>query len=203
MSSLNGRSQPRAVRLSLADVARLGASGLRSRPLRVFLSALGIAIGIGAMLAVVGISASSHAELDRTLKQLGTNLLTAGPGRTLSGEEAKLPADAVRMVGRIGPVEAVAATGLVHAHVYRNDHLPPGATGSIDVLAVDQDLLGTVHATVHSGSWLTPATKAFPARRAGLPRLATARRARPWRAGVARRRVVRRRRRARSRSDRT
>lgn len=162
MSSLNGRSQPRAVRLSPTDIARLGASGLRSRPLRVFLSALGIAIGIGAMLAVVGISASSHAELDRTLKQLGTNLLTAGPGKNLSGEDAKLPAEAVQMVGRIGPVEAVAATGLVPAHVYRNDHLSRGATGSIDVLAVDRDLLGTVHATVHSGSWLTPVTKAFP-----------------------------------------
>jgi putative ABC transport system permease protein len=162
MSSLNGRAQPHTVRLSPADIARLGASGLRSRPLRVFLSALGIAIGIGAMLAVVGISASSHAELDRTLKQLGTNLLTAAPGKTLSNGDAKLPAEAAQMVGRIGPVESVAATGLVKAHVYRNDHLPPGATGSIDVFAVDRDLLGTVHGTVHSGSWFTPVTATFP-----------------------------------------
>ena len=150
-------------RLSPADVARLGATGLRARPLRVFLSALGIAIGIGAMLAVVGISASSRAELDRTLSRLGTNLLTVAPGSTLSGDKAKLPTESAAMIGRIGPVEAVAATGLLDAYVYRNDHIPPGETGSIGVLAVDRDLPGTVRATVHTGSWLTAATAGVPA----------------------------------------
>ncbi|NUT08756.1 MAG: ABC transporter permease, partial [Hamadaea sp.] len=150
-------------RLSPADVARLGASGLRSRPMRVFLSALGIAIGIGAMLAVVGISSSSRADLDRTLNRLGTNLLTVAPGSTLGGDDAKLPIAATSMVGRIAPVEAVAATGLVDAAVYRNDHIPPGETGSIAVLAVDKDLPGTVRATLHTGSWLTEATARVPA----------------------------------------
>ena len=150
-------------RMSPADVARLGATGLRARPLRVFLSALGIAIGIGAMLAVVGISASSRAELDRTLSRLGTNLLTVAPGSTLSGDKAKLPAESAAMIGRIGPVEAVAATGLLDAYVYRNDHIPPGETGSIGVLAVDRDLPGTVRATMHTGSWLTAATAGVPA----------------------------------------
>ncbi|MCP2323820.1 putative ABC transport system permease protein [Hamadaea flava] len=150
-------------RLSPADVARLGASGLRSRPLRVFLSALGIAIGIGAMLAVVGISSSSRADLDRTLSRLGTNLLTVAPGSTLGGDDAKLPVSATAMVGRIAPVEAVAATGLVDTAVYRNDHIPPGETGSISVLAVDKDLPGTVRATLRTGSWLTDATARVPA----------------------------------------
>ncbi len=156
-------SAPRVGRLSAADIARIGMVGLRSRPLRVFLSALGIAIGIGAMLAVVGISASSRAELDRTLSQLGTNLLTVTPGSTLFGEDAKLPAESVQMIGRIGPVEAIAATGRVPAHVYRNDHIPPGESGSIEVLAVDRDLPATVRATLRSGSWLTPATATYPA----------------------------------------
>ncbi|NUR73346.1 MAG: ABC transporter permease [Hamadaea sp.] len=150
-------------RLSPADVARLGASGLRSRPLRVFLSALGIAIGIGAMLAVVGISSSSRADLDRTLSSLGTNLLTVAPGSTLGGDKAKLPVTATSMVGRIAPVEAIAATGLVDASVYRNDHIPPGETGSIEVLAVDRDLPGTVRATLRTGSWLTDVTARVPA----------------------------------------
>jgi putative ABC transport system permease protein len=150
-------------RLSPADVARLGASGLRSRPLRVVLSALGIAIGIGAMLAVVGISSSSRADLDRTLGRLGTNLLTVAPGSTLTGDKAKLPAASTAMIARIAPVEAVAATGLVDAFVYRNDHIPPGQTGSIEVLAVDRDLPGTVRATLHTGSWLSAATAEVPA----------------------------------------
>lgn len=143
-------------RLRPAEIARLGASGLRTRPLRVVLSALGIAIGIGAMLAVVGISASSHADLDRTLSRLGTNLLTVAPGATVLGDAAKLPPDSTAMVSRIGPVQAVAATGALDAHVYRNDHIPPGETGSIAVVAADRDLLGTLRASVARGTWIAP-----------------------------------------------
>jgi putative ABC transport system permease protein len=144
-------------------VARLGAAGLRTRPLRVFLSALGIAIGIAAMLAVVGISTSSRAELDRTLDRLGTNLLIAAPGEDRAGQPAVLPEESVAMVGRIGPVELVSATGEVERFVYRNDHVPAGQTGSIAVLAAQPGLLDTVGATVRAGAWLTPATAAYPA----------------------------------------
>lgn len=154
---------PRTRRLALADIVRLGAVGLRSRPLRVFLSALGIAIGIGAMVAVVGISTSSRAELDRTLARLGTNLLTVSPGRTVAGDDAKLPRDATAMIGRIGPVQSAAATGQVDAYVYRNEFVPAGQTSSVEVLAADQDLPATVGATVYAGSWLTPATGRYPA----------------------------------------
>ncbi|HYN97346.1 MAG TPA: ABC transporter permease [Pilimelia sp.] len=155
-------AQLRTRRLPLSDIARLGAVGLRSRPLRVFLSALGIAIGIGAMVAVVGISTSSRAELDRTLARLGTNLLTVSPGRTVAGEDAKLPTDATAMVGRIGPVQAVAATGQVDAYVYRNEFVPAGQTSSVVVLAADLNLPRTVGATMYAGSWLNLATSAYP-----------------------------------------
>src|SRR6185369_4319134 len=92
-----GRDHPmlKPARLRPTDLARLGATGLRTRPLRVVLSALGVAIGIAAMLAVVGISSSSRAELDRTLNRLGTNLLAAKPGKDLAtGTPAKLPPEA-------------------------------------------------------------------------------------------------------------
>ncbi|WP_435831151.1 ABC transporter permease [Microtetraspora glauca] len=69
-------------RMRPRDVMRVGAVGLRTRPLRAFLSALGIAIGIAAMVSVVGLSSSSGAELDRTLSALGTNLLTVSSGAT-------------------------------------------------------------------------------------------------------------------------
>src|SRR5262249_18828095 len=103
----------RAVRLSPRDVLRVGGHGLRARPTRVILSALGIAIGIAAMVAVVGISTSSRAKLDRLLDALGTNLLTAGPGSKIFGGEAKLPPDAVAMVERIRSVQSVSAIGSV------------------------------------------------------------------------------------------
>jgi putative ABC transport system permease protein len=93
------------------DLLRVGAHGLRARPLRVTLSAIGIAIGIAAMTAVVGISSSSSAELDRKLDELGTNLLTVAPGQSLFGGESQLPLEAVEMIERIGPVESAAPTG--------------------------------------------------------------------------------------------
>jgi putative ABC transport system permease protein len=145
-------------------VVRVGGAGLRARPLRVVLSALGIAIGIAAMVAVVGISTSSRAELNRLLDALGTNLLTAGPGSTLFGEQATLPDEAVAMVGRIGPVESVSATGkLADAKVYRSDKIPPAQSGGIAALAARSDLPDVVGARVASGTWLNDATAQYPA----------------------------------------
>jgi putative ABC transport system permease protein len=150
--------------LSPRDVLRVGGHGLRARPLRVALSALGIAIGIAAMVAVVGISTSSRAKLDRLLDALGTNLLTAGPGSTLFGGAAKLPPDAVAMVGRIGSVQAVSAIGSVSdAKVYRSDQIPTTQSGGIGTYAARTNLPGTVGATIASGTWLNDATAQYPA----------------------------------------
>ena len=148
---------PRPARLAPADVLRVGAAGLRTRPLRIVLSALGIAIGIAAMLAVVGVSASSRADLDRTLDALGTDMLTAAPGRTMTGEDAVLPATALPMVRRIGPVRSVTATGRIDAKVYRNEHIPEGESGGIAVLAARPDLPGAVSARLAAGRWLAEA----------------------------------------------
>lgn len=142
----------------------MGGHGLRARPLRVVLSALGIAIGIAAMVAVVGISTSSRAQLNRLLDALGTNLLTAGPGTTLFGEQATLPDEAVAMVGRIRAVESVSATGkIADAKVYRTDKIPPAQSGGIATLAARTDLPDVVGATVASGTWLNNATARYPA----------------------------------------
>jgi putative ABC transport system permease protein len=150
-------------RMRPADVLRAGGSGLRARPLRVFLSALGIAIGIAAMLGVVGVSASSREDLNRRLAALGTNLLTVSPGRTLFGDTAHLPAEAEAMIGQIAPVTSVTATGNTRAHVYRNQHIPVGETGSISVLAARLDLLDGVGAELAGGAWLNAATHNYPA----------------------------------------
>ena len=149
----------RTARLSPRDVLRVGAHGLRARPTRVVLSALGIAIGIAAMVAVVGICTSSRAKLDRLLDALGTNLLTAGPGSTMFGGEARLPQDAVAMVERIGPVQSVSAIGSVSdAKVYRSDKIPTTESGGIGTYAARTNLPGTVGATIASGTWLNDAT---------------------------------------------
>ncbi|MGI5212873.1 ABC transporter permease [Plantactinospora sp. CA-290183] len=151
-------------RLRPRDILRVGGVGLRTRPLRAFLSALGIAIGIAAMVSVVGISASSRAELDRTLAALGTNLLTVGPGKSLFGDDAQLPEESVEMIDRIGPVQQVAATGLLaEAKVYRSDLIPEGESGSIATRAASLELRDTVGLELTSGTWLNAATARYPA----------------------------------------
>jgi putative ABC transport system permease protein len=150
-------------RLGAPDIFRLSAFGLRSRPLRVVLSALGIAIGIAAMIAVVGISTSSRAQLNQLLADLGTNLLTAGPGTSLFGEPATMPDESIAMIGRIDTVESVTAIGqILDVKVYRTDRIPESQSSGIAVYAARLDLLLSVGAAVGSGTWLNEATALYP-----------------------------------------
>lgn len=153
----------RSVQLSFADLVRLASHGLRAHPLRVVLSALGIAIGIGAMLAVVGISASSRAELNSQLDALGTNLLTAQPGTRFTGEAATLPDEAPDMIGRLSAVQAVSAIGLLDLNAYQHNHIPTIQTGGVVVYAATIDLPDTVGAVMAAGRWLDEARAEFPA----------------------------------------
>ena len=98
-------------RLRLSDLARIASVGLRTRRLRAALSALGIAIGVAAIVAVLGLSSSSQAGLLAEIDKLGTNLLTVSNGQTLFGQTAELPLAAPGMIARIGPVQQVQYTG--------------------------------------------------------------------------------------------
>jgi len=152
-----------ATTLTPFDLVRVGAVGLRTRRLRAALSALGIAIGIASMVAVLGISDSSRAELLATLDRLGTNLLTVSAGNSIFGEASTLPEGAEEMVRRIGPVDAASATTSVSANVYRSDAIPDGETNGLSVVAADVDLLGTIGGTVADGAFLNEATARYPA----------------------------------------
>ncbi|MER5889969.1 ABC transporter permease [Streptomyces sp. NPDC001941] len=141
----------------------VGSAGLRSRPVRVVLSALGIAIGIATMIAVVGISASSQAKLMRQLDALGTNMLVAKPGQGMfSGQDVKLPKTAPGMVGRIKGVEEVGATGDLKQSVRRTEKIPADETGGIGVKAADEGLLDVLRGSVARGAWLNAANSRYP-----------------------------------------
>ncbi|GIH78432.1 ABC transporter permease [Planobispora longispora] len=129
----------------------------------MILSALGIAIGIATMIAVIGISSSSREQLLRQLDRLGTNLLTVSPGQTVFGEEARLPTTALDMVERIGPVRTASATGDVDTSVRRTDRIPEAVTGGISVQAATGGLLTTLEGGVAKGTWLNAATERQPA----------------------------------------
>src|SRR5258705_9170654 len=120
-------------RVGLLDLARIGAAGLSARRLRSGLTALGIAIGIAAMMAVLGISESSRADLLATLDRLGTNLLTVSAGHSVFGESSALPDVSTGMIGRIAPVENVSGVEAVQASVSRPGLIPPQETGGISV----------------------------------------------------------------------
>jgi putative ABC transport system permease protein len=155
---------PAPQRLGLRDLIMVGAGGLATRRLRAGLSALGVAIGIAAIVAVLGISSSSKADLLAQLDRLGTNLLTVTPGQTFGGDTAVLPKESVGMIRRIRPVQQAAAVATVSdAAIYRNDHIPPAETGGLSVAAADLKLPQAVGATVAKGAWLNAATARYPA----------------------------------------
>ena len=160
MSSTTTR--PRRSHLRPADVLRLAGTGLRARPMRAFLSALGIAIGIAAMIAVVGVSTSSRAQLTAQLESLGTNMLTLTPGSDLTGAEVKFPTDAVGRVDKIDGVRQSSSTSLVKASVYRSSLSDKAATGGISALVAEPGLLDVVAGEVDKGDWLNPATSSYP-----------------------------------------
>jgi putative ABC transport system permease protein len=154
---------PRArSRLRPSDALAAGAIGLRVRRGRTVLTAVGIAIGIAAMVAVVGISASSRADLLDELDRLGTNLLEVSPGQSFLGEDSKLPEESTSMIGRIGPVDDASAVADVPATVRRSDRISASETGGISVKAADTDLLSTLQATLRQGRFLDDASARYP-----------------------------------------
>jgi putative ABC transport system permease protein len=151
-------------RIGTADVLRTGSLGLRTRRLRAGLSALGIAIGIASMVAVLGISESSKADLLAQLDELGTNLLQVAPGQSFFGDESQLPESAASMIARVEGVERVASVrSLSDVTVRRNDLIDQAETGGITVTAADPALAETVAAEMRSGRFLDAATARYPA----------------------------------------
>ena len=164
MTATTGRPQaPAPARLRAADLARLAGVGLRTRKLRAALSALGIAIGVAAITAVLGLSQSSQAGLLAEIARLGTNLLTVQNGQTLGGATAELPEAAPGMIGRLPGVSTVQDTGAVgSASVYRSPLIPSVETNALSVSAASLGLLRTVGTSVARGAWLNAATAREP-----------------------------------------
>jgi putative ABC transport system permease protein len=160
---VSGTPTPRS-RLRAADLLPVGTVGLRARPLRAALSALGIAIGIAAIVGVLSITRSSQAELLAQIDLLGTDLLTVVNGQSFEGQEAVLPAAASRMLGRVDGVRQVAPTAqLEAASVYRTDKVPAVLSGGLAVRACDPALLAALDGRLRQGTFLNPATIRYPA----------------------------------------
>jgi putative ABC transport system permease protein len=157
----NGRIAP--ARLPPSQLVGTALQGPRTRRLRSALSALGIAIGIGAMVAVVGVSASAQANLLSEIDALGTNLLTVTPGQTFLGANEVLPDTSVPMIDHMEQVDSdVAVYQVASANVYRSPLVPPSETGGIGVDAAADNLPGVLGTSMASGHFLDAIGDRYP-----------------------------------------
>jgi len=169
-----------ARRVRIADLVRVASVGLRTRRLRAALSALGIAIGVAAIVAVLGLSSSSQSGLLAEIDRLGTNLLTVTNGQTFFGKTAELSPSAPGMISRVGPVTQVQAIGATSAHAYRSNLIPAIDTNAINVDAATLDLPHTLATSLAQGRYLNAGTAQEPvavlgavaAQRLGIDRIA-------------------------------
>ena len=150
-------------RLRPGDLAGLASVGLRTRKLRAALSALGIAIGTAAIVAVLGLARSSQALLLAEISRLGTNLLTVTNGQTFSGGPAELPVAAPGMITRLPGVTAVQDTGTVGGiSVYKSPYVPAIETNGLSVDAATLGLPAVAGTSLAQGRFLDAATAREP-----------------------------------------
>jgi len=150
-------------RLRAADLLPVGTLGLRTRRLRTVLSVIGVAVGVAALVAVLGITRSSQADLLARIDRLGTNLLTVVNGRALSGDEVPLPVTAAASIGRTDGVLASTPTAVMTGiGAYRTDRVPAYRGGSMTVRATDPSLMSTLDGRLARGVFLNDATVRYP-----------------------------------------
>lgn len=146
-----------------SDVLRTGASGPRARIMRTVLSALGVSIGIAALVGVLGLSESSKSALLDEISRLGTNLLTVEAGGGFGAGDSEMAPTAIAGIDRIPDVTDVAGVWELEVDVLRNEFVDPGQTGGISVVAAESELLATLNGEVSSGEFVDGATEDFPA----------------------------------------
>ena len=163
MTTSRRPAAPAAARLRPADLAALASIGVRARKLRAGLSALGIAIGVAAIVAVLGLAASAQAALLNEIARLGTNLLTVTDGQTFSGGPAELPDAAPGMIARLPGVTAVQDTGTVTSvNAYKSPLIPAIDTNALSVDATTLGLPAVAGTSIAQGRFLNAATAREP-----------------------------------------
>ncbi|MDR1806993.1 MAG: ABC transporter permease [Propionibacteriaceae bacterium] len=151
--------------LYFSDVVATATLGPRSRPVRALLSAIGIGIGITALVAVLGVPASEQATRRAELDVWGANVIEVLPGQDRQTYEAiPIPDTAPEMVARIRPVRAAFTIRSLPdgTYAYRNDKMSAGESGGITVLVGEGDPEGALNAVLAEGRWFDEATNDFP-----------------------------------------
>ncbi|MCP2328718.1 putative ABC transport system permease protein [Hamadaea flava] len=149
-------------RMRAADLLPVATIGLRTRPARTALSVLGVAIGIAALVAVLGITRSSQSDLLARIDRLGTNLLTVTSGQSPSGQERPLPSTAAGGVSLTAGILASAPTAeLAGVTVRRTDRIPSVLSNGLAVRAADASLLPVLDGHLTHGTFFTDVTSRY------------------------------------------
>jgi putative ABC transport system permease protein len=163
MTTASRSAPPAAIRLRPGDLAALASVGLWTRKLRAGLSALGIAIGVAAIVAVLGLASSAKAALLAEISRLGTNLVTVSNGQTYSGATAQLPRAAPGMIARLRGVTGVQDIGAVgNVSVYKSPLIPSIETNGLSVDAASLGLPAVSGTSLAQGRFLNAATAHEP-----------------------------------------
>ncbi len=75
----------KGIKMKISEIFEEGISVLKNNKMRTALSALGIIIGIGSVIALMTLGQASQESVKERIQSLGSNLLTVYPGSTQSG----------------------------------------------------------------------------------------------------------------------
>ena len=160
------RSELPGSRLRARDAISLGTLGLRTRKGRTAMAAIGIAIGVASLIALVGIINSGEADAQRDLLEQGIDVLELTPGTSFADEPVLLPGAAAAIDTHMRDVvKVVASIRRVPATLRKTDFIPEVETGGIRLFAVnadDLDLLVPLRGGVAHGRFHDAATVQVP-----------------------------------------
>ena len=128
---------------------------------RTLLSSAGVAVGAAAVVAIVGISNASEADLLGQIDEWST-LLRASTGQSIGSTNVGFSPRATAMANRIAPVLHSAGVANLDLTAYRTDLTPPAQSNGLVVLASDPTLLETLHVKLAKGRFLSSTLGLLP-----------------------------------------
>jgi len=132
------------------------AAGLTARKIRTFLIILGPLLGVGSIVAAVGLTDSSKGALKAQLADLGTTLVVAEAGASFGEADPRFPEDVNERVLALETVEGVSGItqlgGItVLPHQAAADEF---RTVPIPILVVEPNLLEVIEVPMKYGRWI-------------------------------------------------
>ncbi len=140
--------------MTTGDLFATAARALRINPLRSALTALGVIIGVGSVVAMVALGQGAQQMVEKSISSLGSNLLIVVPGAARQGGVAFAPglfnsltlADAEAIQKEIGGLTAVAPSQRGNAQIVAN-----GANWNTRIEGVTPDYLTARDWSVSNG----------------------------------------------------